>query len=178
MRRTLIAPMLALAALTTSQTAMAQESCVASGDVTDMVTYVVPLAFDAAMQTCDTRYKTDGYMKTSGAEFADRFRAKQDAAWPGAYRLGKQIMATRAQGKGDVDDTFIQMIDQMPQEQVRPFFDGFIQQIIASDIAPKTCADIERGLRLIAPLPVENTSALVTFILEVSGVKEPQICSG
>ncbi|KWV93002.1 hypothetical protein [Erythrobacter sp. YT30] len=181
MKRTLIAPALALAALGTAQAAQAQQSCVAPADVTDMVTYVVPLAFDAAMQTCDAQYQADGFMKSDGDAFADRFRAKQDAAWPGAYKLGKQFMAKRAEKEGEEGNgneaDIVGLIDQMPEEQVRPFFDGIIQQMIASEIKTDTCGDIERGLGLLAPLPVENTSMLVTFILEMSGVKDPQICS-
>ncbi|MEL7189613.1 MAG: hypothetical protein AAGK17_08695 [Pseudomonadota bacterium] len=182
MKTTLIAPALALAALGNAQTAQAQENCIAAQDVTDMVTYVVPLAFDAAMQSCDTQYKPSGFMKTNGDAFAARFRVKQDAAWPGAYRLGKQMMATRATERAEQGDEagagMLDLIDQMPQEQVRPFFDGFMQQMIASEIKPDTCRQIERGLALLAPLPVENTSGLVTFILQVSGVKEPTICPG
>ncbi|MEL7197167.1 MAG: hypothetical protein AAGL10_02535 [Pseudomonadota bacterium] len=180
MKLPLIAPALALAALGTGQTAQAQQSCIAPEDVTDMVTYIVPLAFDAAMQTCDAQYEASGFMKTKGDAFADRFRAKQDAAWPGAYRLGKQMMATRAAeraGEGDAADAgMIELIDQMPDDQVRPFVDGFIQQVISSEIKPDTCSNIERGLALLSPLPVENTSGLVTFVLQMTGVKDPQIC--
>ncbi len=182
MKRTLIAPALAIAALGTAQTAQAQQSCVAPADVTDMVTYMVPLAFDAAMQTCNAQYQPDGFMKSDGGKFADRFRAKQDKAWPGAYKLGKQFMAKKAAKEGaagaGAGAGIINLIEQMPEEQVRPFFDGIVQQMIASEIKTDTCSDIERGLGLLAPLPVENTSMLVTFVLEMSGVKDPQICGG
>ena len=116
-------------------------------------------------------------MRSESAEFADRFREKQDAAWPGTFRLLQVFMNQRAGENGEGDAAMSAMISAMPEEQLRPFVDALITQMIAGEIKPKTCGDIENILELIAPLPVENISGLATLIMEMVELDDPAICS-
>jgi hypothetical protein len=169
------APALALAAMTTAQAAQAQQqACVASDDLGDAVVYAMPIAFDAAQNACANRLSKSGFMATEGEAFIAQFRAGQDQAWPGAFRMIKTFMASK--GGEDSDQGMATMIASLPAESLRPFVDGLAGQIIADEIKGDSCAKIERGLALIAPLPIDNVGGLVAFIAELTDLKDPPIC--
>jgi hypothetical protein len=171
----IIAPVLALAALATAQTAQAQEqTCVAAADLGDAVVYAMPIAFDAAQNACANRLSRDGFMATGGQTFIANFRAGQDKAWPGAFRLLKTFMANDdASGE---DDNINAMIGALPEDALRPFVDGLVGQMIAKEIKGDSCTKIERGLELISPLPTENVGGLFAFIADIADLKNPPIC--
>jgi len=175
----MIAPLLALAALASAQTAQAQEQgCVAPADLSDAVVYAMPIAFDAARTACANRLTRGGFMATEGDNYIAQFRSQQDKAWPGAFRMIKTFMADENKGGADASSADIStMIANMPEGALRPFLDALIGQMIAEEIKPDGCAKIERGLELISPLPTNNVGALVAFIIEVSDIKNPPVCA-
>ncbi|MFN4019189.1 MAG: hypothetical protein ACK4IC_01580 [Erythrobacter sp.] len=177
MIKRVLAPALAVVALATATTAQAQQqTCIAAADLGDSVLYAMPIAYDAVGTTCAKQLKRDGFMATGGDAFIEKFRAKQDSAWPGAFRLLKSFMATEAAGETGSDAELNAMIAALPEESLRPFVDGIVGQKLAAEIKPGSCTKIERGMELLSPLPAENVAALVAFILEIAEVKEPAIC--
>lgn len=175
MKHKALAPTLAMAALVSAQSAQAQQApCVEPDDLTDMITYAMPIAYDAAMGSCSESYSANSFMRNGGTEFIERFRSQQDAAWPGALRV-MQVFIASSSSSGD--DAMTGMISALPEEQLRPFIDGIAQQMIGEQIKPDVCSDIEEGLELVAPLPVENVSGLFTFVAERAGLDNPSICS-
>ncbi|MEM7664451.1 MAG: hypothetical protein AAF250_01215 [Pseudomonadota bacterium] len=171
----LSAMLIGMTALTQAQVAQAQEACVAPADLNDTVIYAMPLAYDAAQTACDSEFLPDGFISTDGEAFIDGFRLKQDDAWPGAFRLLKVFMNTK--GSDTTAPEIGGLISSLPEESLRPFIDGIITQMIIPKIKPDTCGKIEEALELLAPLPVENVSGLVTFIAEQTDVKNPKLCA-
>lgn len=175
----IIAPTLALLSLASAQAAQAQQpACVAAADLGDAVVYAMPIAFDAAQTACANRFARDGFMATGGEAFIAEFRAGQDKAWPGAFRLIKTFMAqSGAEGGTEGGDAEMgALIAAMPEEALRPFVDGMVGQMIAAEIKGDTCGKIERGLELISPLPTDNVGGLFAFIAELADLKNPPIC--
>jgi hypothetical protein len=173
-----IAPALALAALATAHTAQAQQACVAMEDLGDTLLYAMPIAYDAVSTSCQRELKPDGFLARKGDAFIDKFRARQDSAWPGALRMLKTFMAqdAAAKGKGNSDADITAMIASLPEASLRPFVDGLVGQMIAKEIKPESCGKIERGIELVSPLPAENVAGLLTFIIDLAEIKNPQIC--
>lgn len=173
----LLAPALALTALATSQTALAQgQACVAPADLSDAVVYAMPIAYDAARTACANRLTRDGYMATGAEAYISQFRAGQDKAWPGALRMLQTFMANDAAQDGESPMDMGAMLKEMPQEALRPFVDALVGQMIAAEIKGDTCGKIERGLELISPLPTENIGGLIAFLAELTDMKNPPIC--
>lgn len=171
--RRLIAPLAALAALASAQAAEAQQkACIAPADLADAVTYAMPIAFDAVRKTCANRLARSGFVANGGEAFIAQFRSRQSAAWPGALRTLRVFMAGQEEGGTDVGA----LIAGMPEASVRPFVDGLVGQLLGEEIKPQDCAKIERGLELISPMPAENVGPLVAFLVELAGVKDPEIC--
>ena len=174
----LVAPALALVALATAHTAQAQQqTCVAAADIGDTVLYAMPIAYDAVSRSCSKQLKADGFIAQDGAAFIDNFRARQDSAWPGAFRLLKTFMAQNDAEKGGKDTDMTAMIAALPEDSLRPFVDGLVGQMIAQEIKPDSCSKIERGLELLSPLPVDNVAGLMGFVFELADVKNPSICA-
>lgn len=175
----LIASVLALTALASSQAALAQaQACVAPADLSDGFVYAMPIAFDAARTACANRLDRSGFMATRGEAYVADFRAGQDKAWPGAFRLLQTFMADKggAEGEEKSDVDIGAMLANMPEEALRPFVDAMVGQMIADGIKGDSCAKVERGLELISPLPRDNVGALVAFIVEIADLKDPPIC--
>lgn len=177
MTKRIIAPALALVALASATSAQAQQqACVNAADLGDAVLYAMPIAYDAVGTSCTQQLSADGFIARDGAQFVERFRAKQDSAWPGAFRLIKTFMAQEGAeaGGGDVDMTA--MIAALPEESLRPFVDGLVGQMIADEIKPASCGKIERGMELLAPLPADNLAGLFAFVAELADLKNPAVC--
>lgn len=167
MKRTLFASAMALTAISTAQAAQAQQAaCITLEDASDTVVYLTPIAYDGALRSCKSELPDDSFLSSDdGKAFADKFRAQQDAAWPGTFRAVQVMMA----GGGPENDGMAQMIGSMEPEQLRPFADALIGQLIAEEIKPDTCEQIDRGVELLSPLPAENVGGLVSFVLDLVG---------
>jgi hypothetical protein len=173
----LAAPALAFTALAQAQAAQAQQSCVAASDVSDMVVYTLPIAYDAARTACSNQFRQDGFIARDGERFIGTFRAKQNTSWPGAFRVMKMFMerqgASGPMGGMDMGG----LLNTLPDSSIRPVADGIMGQMIAKEIKPKDCGKIERGMELLSPLPADNVGALFSFIAELADLKNPEICS-
>jgi hypothetical protein len=169
---------LALVALATAHSAQAQKACVALEDLGDTLLYTMPIAYDAVRTSCQPELKPDGFLARKGDAFIAKFRARQDSAWPGALRVLKIFLAPdgTAKGKGGSDADITAMIASLPDSSLRPLVDGLVGQMIANEIRPESCGKIERGIELVSPLPAENVAGLLTFIIELAEIKNPQIC--
>ncbi|WP_324075748.1 MAG: hypothetical protein RSE14_02930 [Erythrobacter sp.] len=177
MKTRVLAPALAVLALATATTAQAQQqACVQAADLGDAVLYAMPLAYDAVSTTCGKQLKSDGFLARDKGRFIQSFRAKQDAAWPGAFLLLKTFMASDKAAEGGKDDGMAAMIAALPESSLRPFVDGLVGQMIAGEIKPDSCDKIERGMELLSPLPPENIAGLLAFVAELSDIKNPEIC--
>lgn len=176
-KRTL-APALALVALATATTAQAQQqaACVQSADLADAVVYAMPIAYDAVSASCGRQLSSDGFIARDKGRFIKTFRARQDAAWPGAFRLLKTFMANDNGEEGAREADMGAMIAALPESSLRPFVDGLVGQMIAEEIKPDSCGKIERGIELLSPLPPENVAGLLAFVAELSDIKNPAIC--
>lgn len=170
------APALAVAALGQAQVAAAQQACIAPADLGDTMVYAMPIAYDAARIACVREFKSDGFMARNGDRFIAGFRARQNAAWPGAFRTMKAVLSDQsvAGELGDID--IIALAQAMPENNLRPFVDGLMGQMIAQEITPKSCGKIERGLELLSPLPVDNVAGLMGFMVELLGLDKPSLC--
>ncbi|MDJ0642767.1 MAG: hypothetical protein QNJ15_08110 [Erythrobacter sp.] len=168
------AAILCIAALAQSQAALAQSVCVAPADLDDAIVYAMPLAYDAMQNVCAGEFASDGFMQSNGAGFAERFRDRQDAAWPGAFRMLKVFMAQPDEESANED--IMGLVSTLPESSLRPFVDAIVTQKLTEEIKPTSCGEIERALELISPLPVENISGLVTFVAQQAELKNPEIC--
>lgn len=167
---------IALAALTSAQTAQAKQACVAPADLSASAIYVLPIAYDAAKSVCAKTLKPTGYIATKGDKVIAPFRAKQTKSWPGTFRMIKVYLEQNPAIAGNTGFDVVGMLSSLPEANLRPFADGMIGQFIAGKIQPKHCTRIERGMELLGPLPSDNVAELFAFIADVAQLKNPTLC--
>lgn len=160
------------AILALSQPALAQGSqCVQPADLADATTYTMPLAIEALQTKCVDVLPADSFVMSEGDAFATRFMPLNDAAWPGARRFLMTFIENEAGGDDDAapgeqsSAGFVKLLAEIPGEDLRPFVEAIVREMIAEDVQPGTCADVEKVLPLLAPLPPENYGALVATII-------------
>ena len=156
-------------ALVQAQSALAQ-ACLAPDDVTDAGIYAIPVVADGFRDSCTPHLAADGFFATQGEDFVAPYSAMQSEHWPGTLRVFLALAAS------DGTDERADALGELPADALRPLVDAFLAQKIGEEIKPKDCSKIERAMELLAPLPPENLGGLLTFILDVTGVKEPTIC--
>ncbi|MEM6856276.1 MAG: hypothetical protein AAF559_00265 [Pseudomonadota bacterium] len=175
MKRTLLAPALALAALGPAQAAQAQQACVAPEDAADAVVYAMPAAYDATLKRCKSEFGEESFLTSAdGSNFAEQFRTQQDQRWAGTFRFLKVFISAQSRGEGD--EGMGEMIAAMPEESLRPFVDGILGQMIADQIKTDTCGKIDEAAQLLSPLPPENVGGLVAFTLGLVDLDNPPVC--
>jgi hypothetical protein len=156
-----------------AQAAFAQQ-CIAPEDLTDTGIYAVPVMVEGFAATCTPYLEPDGFFAQRGAEFVAPYTAMQSESWPGTLRVFMNF-ATRG-GEDAAASERSAMFRSLPPETLRPLVDAFLAQKIGEEIKPGDCAKIERAMELLAPLPPENFGGLLTFVLDVSKVRDPQVC--
>ncbi|WP_432200429.1 hypothetical protein ACRAQ7_12695 [Erythrobacter sp. W53] len=168
--------MASAAVLATPSIAAAQE-CVVQDDIKDGVVYAMPMLLDGFEAKCSEQLSSDGFAAQKGAALKERFVTLQDDAWPGTFRvIGQFAERGRAPG-GKKSNNFVESLETLPEDAVRPFVDALVTQEITKVIPHKECANIERGLELMEPLPPENWGGLAALLFQLAGVKNPSICS-
>lgn len=160
-----------LFALATSQTAQAADTatCLSQPEVEGIVAYALPLLVDAAVKTCAPRLSPDGYLATQGASLVQRYAARKATTWPIAKAALLKLTADDT-GKNAGNAALMRAL---PDSALQPFADVIVVQAITKAIKADDCAPIERITGLLAPLPPENTSALVTTIIALADTPKP-----
>lgn len=157
---------MAIAALGTADVAAAQEpACLSEREVTSLVTYALPVVMEGTMKTCGPQLSPQGFFATQGASLVQRYAARKSAAWPGAKAALIKL--------GGNDDKMKDVVANLSDEALQPFAEGIVSAMVTKGIKPGQCKAIERGARLLSPLPPENTAELVTFILVLAEKPKP-----
>lgn len=154
--KTLVA---AVAALTMSGTAQAAEMTPEATQAA--VRYALPHLLSGVRTTCAAKLSPSGYLATNGDALLSRFSQGSDAAWPAARVALMELGGKDKSGMA-------QMLGQMPDSGLKPFVDATISTMVATKLKPENCADVERGIQLLAPLPAENIAGLVGFVVEMA----------
>ncbi|MGX7895291.1 hypothetical protein [Tsuneonella sp. HG222] len=163
---------LALAAMgsaATAQTAQAAQ-CLSEAEISGLVVYAMPSVISAGQTTCAKQLPANGFMATGGAKMAQRYAARGDASWPMAKAAFFKI------GKLKPKDTA--MFAQLPDEAVRPLFDALVEQMVAQEIKPGSCRNIERLVQVLDMLSPEQAGTLsgVIAALALGDDKDVKIC--
>lgn len=161
----------AAAFLSLAQPSLAQgATCVKPADLADAATYTMPLAMDALQASCADALPGNSFVLSQGDAFAGKFMPLRDAAWPGARRF---LMTFVEKGSATDDGAagassaggFVELVAAIDGDELRPFVDGIAREMLAQEIKPAACGDVEKLLPLIAPLPAENYGALLATVI-------------
>lgn len=161
----------ALAAIALTQTQLAHAAtttapCMSEDEVTALIGYALPSVIDGTIKSCKPHLSSNGYFATRGGEFLGRYAARKNDNWP----LAKTAFLKLG---GSKDPKMAEMMKNLPDSAVQPFVEAMVRELVSGEIKPDQCTAIERGVRLLSPLPPENTAELVTFVLVLADKPKP-----
>lgn len=125
--------------------------------------YALPHLFEGFRATCADTLSADGYVASEGDRLRTKFSDGADAFWPQA----KTAMINLASQRGGEASSELDMFASLPDESLQPLVDGLVFAIVATELKTEQCGDVERGLALLDPLPVENFAGLIGFMFEM-----------
>ena len=178
-----ISALFAFTALGLSQGALAQREppppapCIDQADVSSAAVYALPDLLETFRTRCATELRADGFMAREGSALISKYQGQQEQSWPGARRFFAAFAGNPSGSKGDASlAQFGDMVDDMPDELLRPAISFVIKEQLGPEIKLKDCRKIERGLELFSPLPPENMGGVVALIVDLADPGKPAVC--
>ena len=155
--------LVAAAAAMPVQAAAAQGQCLSPPEVRALTTFAMPSVLGGLIDHCAPQVGASGFMTTQGQTLVASYAARKDAAWPTARKAFFRLAGTRK----DTSDT-TDLMAKMPDAALQPFVEGMIGGMIGAKLKPGQCVIADKLMRLLAPLPPENTAELLGTIFELA----------
>ncbi|MEM8724283.1 MAG: hypothetical protein AAGE86_02060 [Pseudomonadota bacterium] len=154
-----------VAAALVSAPASAQEPELDPEAVAAATRYGLPIAFNGFRSACRDMLPADGFFAENEARLMVKFAEGARGSWPEAKAALLQIASSETDGAAA-------LIEGMPDEALKPFVDSLLEAMLAQEIKPENCGDIERGLELLDPMPVANIAGFLGFVIELDNRAE------
>jgi len=142
----------------------AQASCLTAGEVRALTTFAMPSAMTGLIDSCAPQVGANSFMATQGGGLVSAYGARKDAAWPTARKAFFRLAASGKDGSQEATDA----LAKMPDAALQPFVEGMIGGMIGAKLKPGQCVIADKLMRLLAPLPPENTAELIGTIFELA----------
>jgi hypothetical protein len=155
MRKVMTGAIMALAAFPGVAQA-AEAPCLTPAEFTALATYGLPSVIKGVTDRCSASLPSGSWLPRNGAPLASHYAAAKPAAWPGAKAAFMKLGAT---GKDSAE-----MFRKLPDKSLQPMVDGLIEGLIGQEIPLEKCTMVDRVVRLISPLPPENTAELIALL--------------
>lgn len=131
----------------------AEPPCLTAREFTDLSTYALPSIITATAQRCSAALGPDAFLKRSGTSLSSRYAAAKPGAWRGA-----KVAFLKLSG-GDAAN----LLRGLPDDKLQPLADALVEGLIAQQVPTQRCSAIDTFIRLVAPLPPQNTAELIAL---------------
>lgn len=125
--------------------------------------YALPHMFTGYIAGCRPHLQKNGYVLRNADRLSTKFTTGSAGYWPKAKLALMQLAATKDSPR---DDTAA-VISSLPDDALRPFVNGLITSMVVGKMKPELCSDLESGLEILDPLPVENYGKLAIFVFNM-----------
>jgi hypothetical protein len=169
MRKMIAGLTMALAALPGMAHA-ATPPCLTAAEFTSLASYGLPSVITGATQRCAATLPADAWLKQNGTQLSARYAQAKPRVWPGAKAAFMKFSDTGDKQAGD-------LIKTLPDATLQAMLDGLVEGMIAQQLPTKDCGMVDRLVRLLSPLPPENTAELIALAAGL-GAKSGQARTG
>lgn len=153
--------LLAALAISAQPALAAEPPCLTPGEFTALSTYALPSMITGTAQRCAASLPADAFLKRSGPALAQRYARIRPSAWANARPAVLKLAGSTG---GQTADLFKSMPDANLQQMADAFIEGLVTQRVPAD----RCGTIDRLVRLLSPLPPENTAELIGLTVGLS----------
>lgn len=143
----------------------AETTCLTEKQAALLAGYALPSVITGATKRCSASLNGQSFLKANGPELAKRYSARKDETWPAA----KSAFLTISKGKDDASKVFGQLSD----SSLREMLDVVLEGMVAQEIPVTDCGKVDNFVRLLAPLPAENTAELVVMMVGLATEDKP-----
>lgn len=145
--------------------AKAEEApCITPKQAASLAGYALPSVISGTTKRCETSLSAQSFLKTGGSALAQRYATRKAETWPAA----KAAFLAMSKGKDEASKVFTQL----PDSSLREMVDVVLEGMIAQEIPVEDCSKIDNFVRLLAPLPPENTAELVVLMIGMATAKK------
>jgi len=158
-------PTIAAAAILLATPGLAQSAeppCLTRAEFTGLASYALPSAIDGVNARCESVLGPSAFLPTGGDALVKRYEANKDTNWPAAKSAFLKF-STKNNGKPNG------LLKLLSDDALRDIIDAMIVGLVSEQIKTEKCGTIDETVRLLSPLPPENTSGLIAPILILIG---------
>lgn len=155
MRRMLKIAAIALTALPGLAHA-AETPCLTASEFAGVATYSLPSVITGTATRCAATLPANSYLRSNSSQLATRYAAAKPAAWPVAKAAFLRLSATTDKSAND-------LITKLPDPSLQTMLDAVIEGAVSQQIPTERCDTIDALVRVLAPLPPENTAELIAL---------------
>lgn len=130
--------------------------CLTPREFASLASYALPGVIAGTAQRCSAALGPEAYLKRSGAALASRYSAGKAAAWPGAKAAFVKLSQS-------TNPDMASLLGSMPDDQLQPMADALVEGLVGQQVPLERCRAIDTAVRLLAPLPAQNTAELIAL---------------
>lgn len=134
----------------------AEPPCLTAREFTDLSSYSLPSIITGTTERCSAALGPEAFLKRSGNALASRYAAAKPAAWPGAKAAFIKL-------SGGANSDAANLFRNLPDDKLQPMVDTLVEGLIAQQVPAERCRTIDAAVRLLAPLPPQNTAELIAL---------------
>ena len=134
----------------------AEPPCLTAREFTDLSSYALPSIITGTAQRCSATLGPGAFLKRDANALASRYGAAKPAAWPGAKQAFLKL-------SGGTNSDAANLFKALPDNKLQPMVDTLVEGLIAQQVPPERCRTIDTAIRLLAPLPPQNTAELIAL---------------
>lgn len=131
----------------------AEPPCLTAREFTDLSTYALPSIIGATAQRCSAALGPEAFLKRSGASLSSRYAVAKPIAWPGAKLAFLKLSGNDAAN----------LLRGLPDDKLQPLADALVEGLITQQVPTQRCRTIDAFIRLVSPLPPQNTAELIAL---------------
>lgn len=135
--------------------AAAEPPCLTAGEFTSMISYAMPSVISGTTARCSAALPADAWLRRNGSQLAARYAQGKAETWPGAKAAFLKLSA------GGTNKEAGDLLRGMPDQTLQQLVDGMVEGLVGQKLPTERCATVDRVIRLLSPLPPENTAELI-----------------
>ncbi|HKX78757.1 MAG TPA: hypothetical protein VJM34_09585 [Novosphingobium sp.] len=149
----------------TPAVAQSAEPCLTPAEFSALAGYAMPSVIAGATKRCAATLNGQSYLGKQGPALATRYAAHKDTSWPMA-RTAFLKFTSNGDNKADA------ILTGLPDTTLQQMLDGVVEGMVAQEIPLKDCSTIDKFVRLLAPLPPENTAELISLAVGLTSASD------
>lgn len=144
--------------------AQTNSACVSRAEANALFVTTLPDLIDGVRNKCAPSLPSSAFLPSQGRALVERYRASSPGDWSSARKAFLKM------GGGD-DEAGTKFVTALPDETLKTVLGTAFAVVVANDIKPGDCGQIDRFVAALSPLPPANIAEIITGLIVLAGNK-------